>query len=490
MKRMLLVTAILCLFSGDLFSGTYTMSFSNAEDWDKCLYDWKIDVTTSPNEVTLLRTELIADEMGATTYTMGEIIVGDTRIKKEFYLERVEADKALLLIHCNTHDMSMLKNRSLFLWVTVNEKPIKLFIDVERMLTGGWVRCDVPVQYLKDGLNEVTIHNETKHEVRISAEASRIPNRSAKSIDGGKTWDYDHLGKNDFIDGEYLVRLRLGRYPARAEIKSDFIELASLVTDEVIKPEIRLRSIAVELKSKLPAGTSVDLKIRGGKTPAYNPESWSHWQAQSEVNDTVISEWKFFQWRIELKTEDHRVSPAIEEVAVSADIDIINSADKRVGIKQNNNQKIIRGYYEFAHQEHDLERLHMLKERYRLDEVTAGCTTQFQEIRTLAFWMRGIWRDGWNTEYNKTLHTPWDAFTALLMTPHYQASGMCTIYSTTFVQCALSLGYHARGIVLDHHYVSEVWIDDLQKWVTIDIAATTTSLRSSFYEKDGIPLNS
>jgi hypothetical protein len=184
------------------------------------------------------------------------------------------------------------------------------------------------------------------------------------------------------------------------------------------------------------------------------------------------------------------MTPVLKEVSVTADAEVINSPDGTISVVKNNNRKIIRGYYYFAHQEYELERLHILRDYYSLSEVTAECTNQFQEIRTLAFWLRGIWRDGWHTEYTKFLHTPWNALVSLSMVPEKQGSGMCTIYGTTFIQCALSLGHVARGIVLDHHYISEVWIDDLKKWVVIDVAATMASLKSSFYEKDGVPLNS
>ena len=66
---------------------------------------------------------------------------------------------------------------------------------------------------------------------------------------------------------------------------------------------------------------------------------------------------------------------------------------------------------------------------------------------------------------------------------------MCVIYSNTFIQCALAVGLQARGNVLDHHFVSEVWSNEYKKWVTFDIAASVDSIRSSFHMKDDTPLN-
>jgi hypothetical protein len=481
---------LIFLISVSVLNGTADKkTFNSAQDWDKTLYDWKIDVTTSPGEVKLLKTELITDETGVTTGNMEEIIKGKTWIKKEFLLDRVEADRAVLLIHWNEFSLNEFKNQDAYLWVDVNEHPIKLSVDVKRMLTGGWIRCDVPVEYLHPGLNTVILHNDTDYEFIISVEASKIPNRSAKSIDGGKTWDYNHLGRGNFIDGEYLIRLRLARYPGKAEIKSDFIELASTVTDNLIKPEIRLNKIDISIESETPAGTSLFLQVRGGSTPAYHPDTWSHWQTLPELTHEILENWEFFQWRIEIETDNHRVTPVIKGLTISPDIDVISTPREGITVEQDDNQTIIRGYYHYTYQDSEEYRLKVLRDRYRLEEVIGGCSTEFQKYRTLALWVKGQWRDGWG-EHGKELHTPWDALISLELAPQYKASGMCTIYSNTFIQTALAVGLQARGMVLDHHFISEVWSNELNKWVMFDIGNTSNSLRSSYYEKDGTPLNS
>ena len=40
---------------------------------------------------------------------------------------------------------------------------------------------------------------------------------------------------------------------------------------------------------------------------------------------------------------------------------------------------------------------------------------------------------------------------------------MCTHYSAVFVGCASALGWVARSVVIDHHCIAEIWVDDLQK---------------------------
>jgi len=480
---------LIFLISAFSLSGAdYKKSFTSAKDWDNTLYDWKIDVTTSPGDVKLLKTELIADEMGVTTGNMEEIIIGKTWVKKEFFLDDVEADKGVLLIHWNEYSSNELKEKDFFLWVVVNDNPIKLNFDVDRMLTGGWIRCDVPVEFLKPGINTVVLKNETNHEFIISLEASRIPDRSAKSIDGGNTWDSNHLGNGDFIDGEYLIRLRLARYPSKAEIKSDFIELAALVTDNLIKPKIKLKKINISLDKETPPGTTLLLQVRGGSSPAYHPNTWTYWQELAQLTPEILKKWQFFQWRIELQTENHKITPVLKGININADMDVIDKPDKGMKVVVEENQKIIRGYYHYTYQDAKEYRLSVLRERYHLDEVVGGCSTEFEQYRTLAFWVRSMWRDGWG-KHNDDLHTPWDALITLELAPQNKAAGMCFIYANTFVQTSLSVGLQARGVVLDHHFISEVWSDEYNKWVTFDIGNRKDALYAAFHERDGVPLN-
>ena len=471
-------------------SGTeYKKNFTTVKDWDNTLYDWKIDVTTSPGDVKLLKTELISDEMGVTTGNMEEIVIGKTWVKKEFLLDNVEADKGVLLIHWNEFSTNELREKDFYLWVIVNNNPIKLIFDVDRMLSGGWIRCDVPVEFFKPGINSVILKNETDHKFIISVEASRIPNRSAKSIDGGKTWDYNHLGKGNYIDGEYLIRLRLARYPSKAEIKSDFIELASLITKDLIKPKIKLNNINISLDKETPNGTSLILKVRGGSTPAYNPVTWSHWQEQTQLTPEVLEKWQFFQWKVELQTDNHKITPVLKGVKITVDMDIINKPKKDIKVVTDENQKIIRGYYHYKYQDAGEYRLGVLKNRYRLNEVVGGCSTEFEKYRTLAFWVRSMWRDGWGKKHMNDLHTPWDALISLELVPQYKASGMCTIYANTFIQTVLAVGLQARGVILDHHFVSEVWSNEFKKWITFDIGNSSYALNAAFHKKNDEPLN-
>ncbi len=471
------------------FGASYRKTFATSEDWDATLYDWRIDATSVPGEIRLLKTELITDETGVTTGRMHEMLKGDIRILKEFQLDRIEAESAVLLIHWNRYDLKDFKEKGAFLWVEVNGRPLRLDIDHDRMLTGGWIRCDVPVEWLRPGLNSFVLRNTTEYDFYFSLEASRYPNRSARSLDGGRTWDRDRLGTEGFIDGEYLIRLRLGRYPEKGEILSDFIDAASLIAATAVKPAIRLRRLALRLDATTPAGTSIVPAVRGGRTPSYDPATWGAWTDPARVSSETLSEWRYVQWKAELRTSHHGRTPVLRSLSLSADIDLVHQPGK-LAADDRENRRIVRGYYPYTFQDAGESRLEVLRERFRLNEVVGGCSTEFQEYRTLAFWLKGIWRDGWSPQGEAALHTPWDALISLELVPQYKASGMCTIYANTFVQTCLAVGLQARGIILDHHFTAEVWSNDHEKWVVIDVGNTSNSLRAAFQKHEGRPLDS
>ena len=88
----------------------------------------------------------------------------------------------------------------------------------------NWFRVEIPSGTLRKGVNEIILWAESEKpgwEIMVASEdeykrgsETRLhhPNRSAKSRDGGKTWDFDKLGWKDEIDGEYCIRLSLDRF--------------------------------------------------------------------------------------------------------------------------------------------------------------------------------------------------------------------------------------------------------------------------------------
>ncbi len=103
----------------------------------------------------------------------------------------------------------------------------------------NWFVVAVPVGALRQGTNEFVLwaeSEETSWEIMVAADGeykrgseTRLchPDRSAKSRDGGRTWDFEHLGWKDEIDGEYTIRLSLDRSVPQGTFVSPVIDLAT-----------------------------------------------------------------------------------------------------------------------------------------------------------------------------------------------------------------------------------------------------------------------
>src|SRR5262249_5451137 len=57
---------------------------------------------------------------------------------------------------------------------------------------------------------------------------TKHPNRSAKSTDRGKSWDYDHLGPEGKLDGEYGIRIFLEHYRAHGSLTMPVLDAGNL----------------------------------------------------------------------------------------------------------------------------------------------------------------------------------------------------------------------------------------------------------------------
>jgi len=472
-------------FSSQCFSAENNFStvFDGSAKWDECLYDSSIDTETIPGSVTILKSQLITDDTGNITDATKEQITSFIRAKKEFIIDYPSAEKAVLLLYTNS-----VPGGSFIIEVNGNVNTITF--DKDRMLTGGWSRADINPKQLKKGLNTFVIYPTQANELSLYIDNSIFPNRSAKSSDIGKTWDYDHLGEQGFCNGEYLIRLRLSNYPSSAEILSDYINIGDVITKNPVKPIFSVKDIKLTVDSVIPKDTEIQIFMRGGSTPSYEPSTWDAWRPAKIALSETDQPWLFFQWKAVLKSKTGINTPVLKKINASIIADVPFETNNKITADVSNNRNIIRGYYNFAYQPYNDGRLKKLREYFRLDEVVGCCSTEFEKFETMATWVRSRWRDGWGSDRSNTLKTPWDAWVSLNLNDDFKSSGMCTIYANTFVQCCLAVGLQARGNILDHHFVSEIWSNEYEKWILFDIGFNNQSLRTVHMELDSTPLSS
>ncbi|MFQ6042937.1 MAG: transglutaminase-like domain-containing protein, partial [Candidatus Poribacteria bacterium] len=322
---------------------------------------------------------------------------------------------------------------------------------------------------------------------------------SQKSIDGGKTWATEPLGHNDFCRGEYVMRLNLKRHAPSGWIESPSIDLFAShspfvkggrgdFSDSPIAPRAKVESIELVVDDDCPEGADIEVLWRSGTTPSYRPDTWSCWQKMKKINPDEVH--RFFQWRAVLTTKSPKSTPILRDVRIKAEFEVVREVQPTISVSEFHNEQIVRPSYTFAHQLSDEPRLKILRGRWRLDHVIQGGKTEFDKILRLKRWVRQQWENGWDRGTLQFV-PPWDAMVVLELAGQKLSLGMCTHYSSTFVQCCLALGITARVTIISCHCVAEVWSNDYKKWVMMDPGCDSDDGRKGtrYFERNGIPMS-
>jgi hypothetical protein len=350
----------------------------------------------------------------------------------------------------------------------------------------GWRTVPVPPEWLHPGANTVILRAEDGSRWSVLLEQGRWPNRSARSVDAGRTWDWDRLGYNECSDGEILVRMEMDCHPPEGRLSSPALDLAAASGDPLGMPLV-LRGLSADCRADTPPGTSVALELRAGGTPGYDPESWSSWQPAEAFVPRPGD--RYAQWQAVLRTGKPLSTPVLRAVRLTAAVEEEPAAWGRLAAADN--PAIVRPSRPFGLQAPTWRAL-MLRQRWNLDTVVAGAADDFEKIVRLAHWTREQWSDGWRSDL-KDLHVtpPWDAALILTLAKADLAQGMCTHFSTVFVHCCAALGIPARHLICKAHCSAEAWSDRFRTWVWVDCGGDPDDTRRAVYhvERNGVPLS-
>lgn len=132
--------------------------------------------------------------------------------------------------------------------------------------------------------------------------------------------------------------------------------------------------------------------------------------------------------------------------------------------------------------------------RATLPAEAAGAMPVLQRLRTLATWTSTQWP--YRNEQQATQYAPWDPATILAWGRTESGHDgrlpivMCVHYTIVFVAACEALGLSARCVVFAEdlnsgigHFVAEVWVPELDKWVLVDPNLDAVFLRG------GMPLS-
>ena len=154
----------------------------------------------------------------------------------------------------------------------------------------NWFEVAVPVGALRKGTNEFFLwaeSEETSWEIMVAADGEykrgsetrlRHPDRSARSRDGGRTWDFERLGWKDEIDGEYVIRLSLDRSVPQGAYVSPVIDLAEGGNKDRIGKLLEIEECRVGWQVDVPEGSQVTVEARLGDNPVPSAAAWSKFE--------------------------------------------------------------------------------------------------------------------------------------------------------------------------------------------------------------------
>lgn len=424
----------------------------------------------------LTRGALVADDGPAAGFSYQpnvEKLNGDMQILKKLEIARPQAKEALLLIA-----------RGGEMTATINGQKAKL--EFVRKQGNYWDTYRIDPKLLRAGMNEVVLSG--KGEVWIARddefaqgapEDARPANRSAKSTDGGQTWDYDHLGRGNDVDGEYCVRLHLDQYVATAELTTPVLDSGNLAAafDRAVSLSGKAaQEVQVRLAAEVPSACQLELQSRSGATFQVTKE-WSKWQTATDWQEAEVPlAGRFFQLRVIVKSRSGEQTPKIKGLdLVTTNTDKPAWANQLRVVGSDNtlwNQTCI----DFRYEPFDHPRLERLREEYKLDDVVKGAQTELEIASRLAVWSAKRWP---KIAHLKEGYPEWDALEILsLHADGTPVGGFCQQYNLVFLQACESFGIPGRAVSLgpgnrtdkirSGHEVVEIWSNEFRKWIYVD----------------------
>lgn len=370
-----------------------------------------------------------------------------------------------------------------------------------------WFVIDLPAGALRRGDNEILMWTESetttwrvlialeKEFVRGSLSRTHHPNRSLKSVDGGRTWSDARLGPLGSVDGEYSIRLSLDRFVGRGEYISPVTDLVD--GPGALKRAAKVGPVSLAADIELPEGTAGVVSARFGTSPRPDDPSWTAWvPAGAAGGFPEQGDRRYVQWKAELSTTNPLLTPKLKGVRLAADWEpAFPGRPGGPAVRVVRNGRVARSSYAFGYE--DL--LHPELERYRksarLDRIVEGAASEFEVMMRLLHWAYLIPvtsnRYSWN--WNDVIKLEKGEKGMPRLQGPYQGrrrDAMCLYSNQALIGALLAFGFQARHVnihseAMSGHEVAEVWSNAFNKWFYLD------ATRDYYYfdPDTGVPLN-
>jgi hypothetical protein len=446
------------------------------------------NITFSPDgsALQLMAGAVIADDGPASGFSYKpnlETLSPGIEIRKQLVISDPRASKAVLLIG---HGGS--------LNVKVNGVCAKLG-PARKTFYGEWQAYDLDPAALKAGVNDIVISGSGMVPIaRADDSYAGLPHRSARSVDGGKSWNADCLGPQSNIAGEYYVRVYLEQYHPSGSLVLPVMDIANLEGNPLSPPLSAPGTVKVSVSTAPGSKGGVTLRVRSGTEYVPKPGTWSDWVPLDHDGSLKAPRGRYVQVEVALATQDPMVTPKLSELTLTTEPKLANDWTKALKVVDSHNEDIVRTSIPFRYEPFTQPRLKELRERYRLDEVVKGAKTELDTITRLAAWSSQQWK--WEEWHLDQYYPPWDALEILKKAPDGKpVGGFCQQYDVVFLQACESFGFVGRDVSISSgtlgrptligHEPMEIWSNQFRKWIWIDGTA-------AYYPADGttgVPLS-
>ena len=432
-----------------------------------------LNLTSDGNAIRLQRGVVIEDDGPAAGYSYRpniEKLDTGVWIKKTLIVPTPRAKQAVLLV-----------GRGGELTARINGKPVAL--ESYGKQGNYWQAWRFPADVLRPGKNEIALSGTgsvwiARDDEYAAGSLTRKshPNRSAKSIDQGKSWNDTRLGTKNDTDGEYYVRLFLDQFQPRGQLTLGVVDVGNLSGKQIGPPLTTTGPIKLALDTVTDPKQTIQIRARTGSTYVPNEKTWSQWSSIQGAEAVLENpRGRYLQIELSLTTSDTLSSPALKSLTISAAPKRPADWSKDLRIVKFDNQQIVRSSIPFRYEPFDRPELVALRRRHKLDDIVAGANSEFELIQRLAGWSSGLWR----RMHLKESYPPYRA--SAILGAHKDGTpvgGFCQQYNIVFLQACESFGLVGRlvsigpGNVTDRirggHETVEIWSNEFRKWIYID----------------------
>ncbi len=439
-------------------------------------------------------------------------IFGKNRARKILYLDDPRTFKAWLVIFSyqdyNRFTTSRGGSGKYPLKYTINGSPEFIFDTGKPTAQYRWV--EFPAKWLKKGENTIEMFcpeasTETECCQLFLARAdefehgggdpANVGKTSFKSTDGGETWKESPFGPLGQTRAEYSIRISLDRYVKTGWLATPIIDTWRIESDGFIVPNRTMTKMMktrhrmnIVIKSDIPKGTGIEYYMRKGSDPSPFSDKWGPYELiatgpnpEIEFAGEEIGN-RFIQIKAVLSTTNPLETPVVKSIYLTAELSQFLPVPKNIRVVEVINPPIKYSSISWEWEPWERPELKEVRERETLDEIIAGCRTQFErQVKILHYAnMR------FNYSYPMVQYPEWTAKSILERIDRLGTGGMCIQYNNLLMGLMIAHGWQTRLITIPGHEVCEVWNDDFGKWIYMD----ASHVNQYIYDKETlIPQN-